>query len=528
MKLYDEIKYFRKDYVYEQYVRIVDEFKDYEKITKVKMIKAIYDVYNEPDNIINLCTTRELKYLKMILNEQSTKGALLKSDEETKMISPDDKYKWEIDNLEKKFLIQYDFTEGIYIPEEILEQIKEALKRVNWSHKKKIDDLNELLVAYCKIQGSAILYTVCEFASGITNLDPELIWNHLLYDKLFNYYVFIESKDFKELGENIPFAIYQDYYGIEEELEVQRKKQGIAGAKIIDHNQYKTLFYNDFDINNPKIKRFLKELKKLPFYWQSAIRNIRECALLNLDRQYLENGIAAVPSLRNIDLTSFFKIMNEAMDEMPSGALNGFTPNEAKEITLKQINAKRIQAQRYIKQKNACLAPKEAKLFYKIYFALLEFTNKKYAINPRLKIYNQNGVNPFELNDIVEKYWANKSALTMEFCLANPYNFTKEELSLATEFSKGIRDIFIISRYELEYTAFMSKDRIYMVKGLNDNIDNVIPNDELPYVVNTSLIPFKGFIVYDGLLASMPIQFGSDFGEMVDNEYQQLMKYYHL
>ena len=67
-----------------------------------------------------------------------------------------------------------------------------------------------------------------------------------------------------------------------------------------------------------------------------------------------------------------------------------------------------------------------------------------------------------------------------------------------------------------------------MVKGLNDNIDNVIPNDELPYVVNTSLIPFKGFIVYDGLLASMPIQFGSDFGEMVDNEYHQLMKYYHL
>ena len=99
MKLYDEIKYFRKDYVYEQYVRIVDEFKDYEKITKVKMIKAIYDVYNEPDNIINLCTTRELKYLKKILNEQSTKDNLLKPDEKTKMISPDDKYKWEIDAL---------------------------------------------------------------------------------------------------------------------------------------------------------------------------------------------------------------------------------------------------------------------------------------------------------------------------------------------------------------------------------------------------------------------------------------------
>lgn len=37
MKMYDEINGFRKEYVYEQYTRIVEDFKDYEKITKVKM-----------------------------------------------------------------------------------------------------------------------------------------------------------------------------------------------------------------------------------------------------------------------------------------------------------------------------------------------------------------------------------------------------------------------------------------------------------------------------------------------------------
>ena len=34
------------------------------------------------------------------------------------------------------------------------------------------------------------------------------------------------------------------------------------------------------------------------------------------------------------DLTNFFKILDEAMDEMPSGVLNGFTPNEAKKIKI--------------------------------------------------------------------------------------------------------------------------------------------------------------------------------------------------
>lgn len=95
---------------------------------------------------------------------------------------------------------------------------------------------------------------------------------------------------------------------------------------------YKTLFYNDFDINNKKIKRFLDEIKKLPFFWTLALDIIREFAVLNIDRGPLKESISNVPALKDYDLTDFFEILDEAMDEMPSGALNGFTPNEAKKI----------------------------------------------------------------------------------------------------------------------------------------------------------------------------------------------------
>ena len=59
--------------------------------------------------------------------------------------------------------------------------------------------------------------------------------------------------------------------------------------------------------------------------------------MLNIDRSLLKKSIQSVPTLQYHDLTNFFKIMDEAMNEMPSGALNGFTPNEAKELKLKQI-----------------------------------------------------------------------------------------------------------------------------------------------------------------------------------------------
>lgn len=527
MKMYEKINGFKKEYVYERYTRIVPNFKDYDRITKVKMLDAIYDVYSDYNNIIDICTTRELKYLKMVLDNKLTLEDLLENPEELKIEYLDVKYDWERENLRHKFLLDYDYYKESHIPEEILDKVKAAIKNVNWKKHKKIDELNEIIVSYCKIQGSALLSTVASFGSKITGLSEDTVWKHMLSNKLFNYYVYIISKDFDTIGNNIPVAVHQDYYEIEEELEKQRRLQGLAGDKQIDIRIYKRLFYNDFDVQNPKIKKFLDEIQKLPFFWFSAIKIIREFAMLNIDRTSLKKSIQSVPALQYYDLTNFFKIMDEAMDEMPSGALNGFTPNEAKKLKVKQIQQEIKKEQSYIKQQNACLSKSDSKLFYKIYFGLLEFTNKKYEIR-NMKIYNHHGINPYELKDIIDKFWENKEAIVLEFCLANPYKFTKEELEITSEFKKGIRSMFIIAKYDLEYTAFMERDKVYMVKGLNDNIDNIISYKDLPYVAVTSIIPFKNVLTYDGMLLGIGVKMGNSFYDMVAKEYDNMMKYYHL
>ena len=527
MKMYEKINGFKKEYVYERYTRIVPNFKDYDRITKVKMLDAIYDVYSDYNNIIDICTTRELKYLKMVLDNKLTLEDLLESPEELKIEYLDVKYDWERENLRHKFLLDYDYYKESHIPEEILDKVKDAIKNVNWKEHKKIDELNEIIVSYCKIQGSALLSTVASFGSKITGLSEDAVWKHMLSNKLFNYYVYIISKDFDTIGNNIPVAIHQDYYEIEEELEKQRRLQGLAGDKQIDIRIYKRLFYNDFDAQNPKIKKFLDEIQKLPFFWFSAIKIIREFAMLNIDRTSLKKSIQSVPALKYYDLTNFFKIMDEAMDEMPSGALNGFTPNEAKKLKVKQIQQEIKKEQSYIKQLNACLSKSDSKLFYKIYFGLLEFTNKKYEIR-NMKIYNHHGIIPYELKDIIDKFWENKEAIVLEFCLANPYKFTKEELEITSEFKKGIRSMFIIAKYDLEYTAFMERDKVYMVKGLNDNIDNIISYKDLPYVAVTSIIPFKNVLTYDGILLGIGVKMGNSFYDTVAKEYDNMMKYYHL
>ena len=129
--MYDEIQGYRKEYVYEQYTRIVEDFKDYQKITKTKMLDAIYGVYSNSQNIIDICTKRELKYLEKILDSNSFVDYL------------DSKYDFERESLRNKFLIHWGFGEELLIPDEVVEEVKKALKHVRWNEKKKTDDLNE-------------------------------------------------------------------------------------------------------------------------------------------------------------------------------------------------------------------------------------------------------------------------------------------------------------------------------------------------------------------------------------------------
>lgn len=517
MRLLEEVKHYQKEGVFDRYTRIVNDFKDYDKITKVKMIEAVYKVYSDYKNIIDICTTRELKFLKMYFD----KDANYKKS----------KYDWERQTLRAKFLVNYNYSGDIgeiEIDEEIYENIKEAIKQVDWKKAKKKDKLNEFLVSYCKIQGSTLIQPLIQLGCGLLGVQEDEMKNHILYNKVFKYYVCLRLKNYETLGPNMVIAIYNDYYHLLDELDQQRAIQGQADIGKINLDDYKSLFYNDFNMNNPVIKKFYKALCELPFLYNQAIEVIQEYALLNLNRDDLKQSIAGVPILSNYDLSELFALMDEAMDEMPSGALNGLTPNQLKKLKQQEKLDSMKKEQRYVKQQSACLSRKEVKLFYKLYFGLLDFTNRKFNIKPGYKIYKKEGLNPYDILDVIEKFWELKDNIITEFCMVNPYKFNSKEIKRIQDFKKGIRDIFVIAEYQKEYTALMNTDKVYMIKGITSNIDEIIPYTQLPYMVRTTILPFGDVLVYDSLFISYSINFGQGFSKTVENEYARLMKYYHL
>ena len=511
LKAFEVIKHYRKELVFEHYSKIIKDFKDYEKITKVKMLEAIYKVYEDPKNIIDICTTRELKYLQMSIDGK-------------KEIN-DAKYMWEKTNLANK-LICYRVDGTVY--DELYDNVKLALKEVNWEEAKRKDELNELMVSFCKVQGSCLLYPLINMASIWLEISDKEIFDHTIYNRVFNYYVYVIHEDIPNIGDNMPVAIYDDYFDLIDELEERRVKQNYSKMPNLKLEDYKSLFYNDFNMNNETIKKFYTELQSLPFVPFRTISLIQEYVLLDLDRQGLKDYIASIPALKGYDLTDFLELMDDAMDEMPSGALNGLTPNELKTLKKEEVFYVLNKTLNYVRQENACFNKKDSKQFFKLYFALLDYTNQKYKIKDKFKIYKQKDMKVEEVLPIINKFWKDKDSLIDEFCKINPYKFNDEEIDIIKEFKKGFRDIFIIVKFDPEYTMLTNSEKAFMVKGLNENIDNIIPYESLPMLAITSLLPYKGKIVYDGIIASSSIEFDIEIKKAMENDATKLMKYYHL
>lgn len=537
MKLQESLEQYTKDMVYDNYLRIVWKFKEYEKITKNKMIEEIVKEYKDVLTIIEICTAREFKFLKYILSDKYDDD--LKNIDESKPLSDLEffnkitkKYKWEIRKLEEKLLVGYNPKNRKYeVFEDFKDYVQEALKEYNSDCKKyeTNDRVNEFLIGFVRQQGSIVLEVLANLSSQLFKVSEEKLIEFMTYNRLFNFYTYKTSEYIESLDKKFKVVVYSDYYELKEELDYEREKQGIAVNKEIDIRDITELFYNDFNVRNPIIKKLVNKLDKMNS-GDLLIPLIDEVRLLNSDREHLEQTVRDIfNDFEDTDVDSFIKLMNEAMDEMASGALNGLSPNELKEYNVRKQETIVKNLASYRKQVNACLPKKDCDLFYKLYFALLEFTNDKYQIKKNYKIYKKINLNPYDLKDIINKLWENKIEIIDEFIKENKYKFKSDELKIIEGFKEGIRDNFTIVKYELEYTALLFDAKTYMIKGIRSNIDEIISFEDLPVIVTTSIMPFKGQIIFDGILSEFALQIDkASLQEMALEEYNRNIKYYHM
>lgn len=156
------------------------------------------------------------------------------------------------------------------------------------------------------------------------------------------------------------------------------------------------------------------------------------------------------------------------------------------------------------------LSQNDADLFFKLMWSFQDFVNRELRIHPDIRTLDDYiATSPDEKIEVRQSFIAKRDKLIEAFVEKNPRKLSKEHLKIVSTWKNCVAGEFYIERMLKKYTVFIAKDRsVYGVLGLHDDFDDLFHKSQLPFLAKAVLLPFKGRIVYDGLLQGYNIYFG--------------------
>ncbi len=171
------------------------------------------------------------------------------------------------------------------------------------------------------------------------------------------------------------------------------------------------------------------------------------------------------------------------------------------------------------------LASEDARLFFKLHFALLAFANRELKVVEGVSKADDIRKTKIEQTQKIREALFKHPQLLDRFADENSDRFSSEELRIIRNWKHRVSGDFYLMRYLKKYAVFMSTNKanhLYGVLGLYDSFETVLRGQPLPVALKTTLLPFKGRIIYDGIVAPYSVLFGSGIRADLDATYKQL------
>src|SRR6516165_3994686 len=167
------------------------------------------------------------------------------------------------------------------------------------------------------------------------------------------------------------------------------------------------------------------------------------------------------------------------------------------------------------------LAPDDCERFFKLHKALTLFVNRRLkVVEPPAKSEGIVALPP-EQRPKVRDALLEHLDLIDDFVEENPYKLDPDELTIVQSWKHLVAGDFYVLRFLKKYTIFLTAKEptvAYGVVALSDPLDEVI-EQPLPFYCKTVLLPFRGRIVYDGLLSGYNLIIGSNMTRELNDAY---------
>jgi hypothetical protein len=175
------------------------------------------------------------------------------------------------------------------------------------------------------------------------------------------------------------------------------------------------------------------------------------------------------------------------------------------------------------------LSTDDAALFFRLMWGLQFYVNDQQEILPNVDSAEAYAELPAEDRiEVRNALWENPRLIDA-YVAENPDRLPPPELEIVQKWNRAVSGTFQVFRYLKKHTIFVRDDsQVYGVLGLHDSVEDVMYGRRTPIMVQAVLLPFKGKIVYDGILPFYNVYFGGGIRSGLNEAYMAAKQNDHI
>lgn len=155
------------------------------------------------------------------------------------------------------------------------------------------------------------------------------------------------------------------------------------------------------------------------------------------------------------------------------------------------------------------LSQEDGQLYYKLWLPLLDFVNRKYHVNRKLKsITTATELDPEEVKKVANKLWSDVTIIDdyLKECVDLP----EEYKEIVRSWKRRVQGKFMMERHLKKGTIFISleNEEVYQVSGIISSWEEMFYGAPMPLIIEATFMPFRDVIISDGLIMPYNILVG--------------------
>ena len=171
------------------------------------------------------------------------------------------------------------------------------------------------------------------------------------------------------------------------------------------------------------------------------------------------------------------------------------------------------------------LSQEDGQLYYKLWLPLLDYVNKKYRINSKMKsIATAKSLNPADVKEVANKLWSEVTVI--DDYLKENEDLSEEHKEIVRSWKRRIQGKFLMERHLKKGTIFISmeNEEVYQVSGIISSWEELFFGAPMPLMMEATFIPFRDVIISDGLVLPYNILIGGGMKRMFKDVYMSAKK----